>query len=110
MKHKIFDCITFFRENEQFLLRFNILNKYVDYFVICEALQDHQGKKKKINFNFKPFLKFKKKIIYLILKEFPNEKNKPEVANGLFHLNRYTHSPRIKTPPQSSQEFNVTIN
>ena len=77
MKHKIFDCITFFRENEQFSLRFNILNKYVDYFVICESLQDHQGKKKKINFNFKPFLKFEKKIIYLILKEFPNEKMSP---------------------------------
>jgi beta-1,4-mannosyl-glycoprotein beta-1,4-N-acetylglucosaminyltransferase len=77
MKHKIFDCITFFRENEQFLLRFNILNKYVDYFVICESLQDHQGKKKKINFNFKPFLKFKKKLIYLVLKEFPNKKMNP---------------------------------
>jgi len=47
MKNKIFDCITFFRENKQFNLRLHILKKYVDYFIVCESLEDHQGKKKK---------------------------------------------------------------
>jgi beta-1,4-mannosyl-glycoprotein beta-1,4-N-acetylglucosaminyltransferase len=48
---KIFDCITFFEESRQADLRFNILNDYVDYFVICEGSFDHKGKNKKINFN-----------------------------------------------------------
>jgi beta-1,4-mannosyl-glycoprotein beta-1,4-N-acetylglucosaminyltransferase len=75
MKKKIFDCITFFRENFQFDLRFNILNDYVDYFVICEARRDHQGKKKKLNFNIKKYSSFKKKIIYLVCNDFPSNLN-----------------------------------
>jgi beta-1,4-mannosyl-glycoprotein beta-1,4-N-acetylglucosaminyltransferase len=50
MKSKIFDCITFFRENFITNIRFEILNKYVDYFVICESKFDHNGKKKKTQF------------------------------------------------------------
>ena len=49
---KIIDCITFFDNNLMFDLRYNILKKYVDYFVICESLYDHKGKQKKINFNW----------------------------------------------------------
>ena len=64
-KRKIFDCITFFNSNHLFELRFNILNKYVDYFVVCEANTTHTGKKKKYNFNEKKWEKFKDKIIYI---------------------------------------------
>lgn len=42
---KIFDCITFFKENFITNLRFEILNDYVDFFVICESRFDHRGKK-----------------------------------------------------------------
>ena len=62
--NKIFDCITFFRENFITNLRFEILYNYVDYFVICESKYDHRGKIKKFNFILKN-KKFKKKIIYL---------------------------------------------
>ena len=72
---KIFDCITFFEENRHADLRFNILNNYVDYFVICEGLFDHKGKKKKINFNINNYPKFKKKIIHIICAEFPKKLN-----------------------------------
>ena len=34
---KIFDCVTFFEENRQMNLRFNILDNYVDQFVVCEG-------------------------------------------------------------------------
>ena len=51
MKNKIYDCVTFFNENFQVNLRFNILYNYVDKFVIVEAKEDHQGHKKKLNFN-----------------------------------------------------------
>jgi beta-1,4-mannosyl-glycoprotein beta-1,4-N-acetylglucosaminyltransferase len=71
MKRKIFDCITYFRENKQFNLRFNILKNYVDYFIVCESLEDHQGKKKKLNFNINNFKSLKKKIIYLLCPGFP---------------------------------------
>ena len=64
---KIYDCITFFKENFITNIRFEILNKFVDYFVVCESLYDHRGKKKKLNFLLKN-KKFKKKIIYLVLK------------------------------------------
>ena len=72
---KIFDCITFFEENRLADLRFNILNDYVDYFVICESLFDHKGKKKKINFNINNYPKFKKKIIHIICPKFPKKIN-----------------------------------
>lgn len=72
---KIFDCITFFEENRHADLRFNILNDYVDYFVICEGLFDHKGKKKKINFNINNYPKFKKKIIHIICPQFPKKIN-----------------------------------
>ena len=72
VKRKLIDCITFFQENFIFKLRFNTLKSVVDEFVICEAIHDHRGRKKKLNFD-KKFLK-KKKIKYLVYKEkFPPE-------------------------------------
>ena len=65
---KIFDCITFFQENFITNLRFEILDKSVDYFVVCESIYDHRGRKKKLNFKLKN-KKFKDKIIYLASKE-----------------------------------------
>ena len=58
---KIFDCTTFFDENLMLEVRFNILNKYVDKFVIVEAKYSHSGDKKKLNFNYNKFSEFKKK-------------------------------------------------
>ena len=49
-------------------LRMNILNEYVDYFVISESNKTHQGKDKKINFNINNFSKFKDKIIFIVAK------------------------------------------
>ena len=47
---KIFDCTTFFDENLMLEVRFNILDKHVDKFVIVEAKYSHSGEKKKIEF------------------------------------------------------------
>jgi beta-1,4-mannosyl-glycoprotein beta-1,4-N-acetylglucosaminyltransferase len=75
MKNKIIDCITFFDENFIFDLRYNILNEYVDKFVICESQFDHKGRKKKLNFKPKNEIMCKK-IHYLILEEpFPKKNN-----------------------------------
>ena len=58
---KLFDCTTYFEEDMMMEIRFNILNQYVDKFVVCEANFSHSGSKKKINFNKDNFPKFKKK-------------------------------------------------
>ena len=58
---KIFDCVTFFEENRLMELRFNILNNYVDHFIVCEGKFDHQGRRKEINFDKNKYPKFKKK-------------------------------------------------
>ena len=54
-KMKIFDCTTFFNENLMLEVRLNILNKYVDKFVVVEAKYSHSGEKKKLNFDIKKF-------------------------------------------------------
>jgi beta-1,4-mannosyl-glycoprotein beta-1,4-N-acetylglucosaminyltransferase len=71
---KVFDCITFFRENLITNLRFEILNDVVDYFIVCESLYDHRGKKKKINFKIIN-KKLKKKIIHIVIKKKFNTTN-----------------------------------
>ena len=70
---KIFDCTTFFDENLMLEVRFNILNKYVDKFIIAEAKYSHSGEKKKLNFNISKFGEYKKKIIYLVVENEPDE-------------------------------------
>jgi len=75
MKQKIFDCVNYFKEDLQLELRFNILNDYVDAFIVCEGKQDHQGRKKSINFDIKKYAKFKRKIIHIICEEFPKNLN-----------------------------------
>tara|TARA_Y100001958_G_C21048294_1_gene415441 strand:- start:45 stop:845 length:801 start_codon:yes stop_codon:yes gene_type:complete len=62
----IYDCFQYFNEDHIVDLRLNILNEYVDYFVISESSKTHQGKEKKINFDIKNFPKFKDKIRFLI--------------------------------------------
>ena len=59
---KIIDCITFFDNNYIFDFRYNVLEKYVDKFVICESLFDHKNNSKKINFDPKKKYKNNQKI------------------------------------------------
>ena len=70
---KIFDCFMYYDEEMILDLRLNILNEYIDYFIIVESTFNHNGKKRKLEFNLKNFDKFKKKIIYLIYDQEPNE-------------------------------------
>ena len=63
---KIFDCFMYFDEEVVLDLRLNVLNEYVDYFVIVESIFTHKGDRRKLQFNHKKFEKFKDKIIYLI--------------------------------------------
>ena len=70
---KIIDCVTYFDEPMLFEVRKNILNKYVDIFLVIEARYTHSGKKKKLNFNINNYPDIKNKIIYLIIDNEPHD-------------------------------------
>ena len=96
---KIFDCFMYFDEEVVLDLRLNILNEYVDYFVIIESIFTHKGEKRKLLFDPKKFEKFKEKIIYLVFDQEPSEiekindndsedeKSKKYILNAAFREN-----------------------
>ncbi len=67
----IYDCFMYFDEDLLLDLRLNMLNKYVNKFVITESTFLHSGQRKKLNFDYKNFSKFKNKIIYIVVDEPP---------------------------------------
>ena len=68
---KIYDCFMFFDEDMLLDLRLNIMDKYVDKFVITEATYTHSGSPKKLIFDINKFSKFKDKIIYIAVDQQP---------------------------------------
>ena len=62
----------FFDEEMLLDLRLNVMNKYVDKFVITEATYMHSGKPKKLLFDINKFSKFKDKIIYSVVDKQPS--------------------------------------
>ena len=75
---KIIDCFMYYDEDLVLDIRLNTLNKYVSFFVICEANFNHNGTKRDFKFDIKNHLKFKKKIIYIPLTEQPSNLRKIE--------------------------------
>ena len=67
----IFDCFQYFNEEHIVDLRLNILDEFVDKFVIVESTLNHQGKNKKLHFDINKFSKFKDKINYIIVDDTP---------------------------------------
>jgi beta-1,4-mannosyl-glycoprotein beta-1,4-N-acetylglucosaminyltransferase len=70
---KIYDCFMFFDEEMLLDLRLNIMDKYVDKFVITEATYMHSGKRKKLQFDINKYKKFKHKIIYIKVENEPED-------------------------------------
>ena len=68
---KIYDCFMYFDEDVILDLRLNILNPFIDYFVIVESTFNHKGEKRKLKFDINKYKKFENKIIYLIFDEEP---------------------------------------
>ena len=61
-----------FYDEEMLLdIRLNILNKYVDKFIIVESTYTHSGKERNLVFNIKNFQKFQNKIIYHVVDKKP---------------------------------------
>ena len=75
---KIYDCFMFFDEEMLLDLRLNIMNKYVDKFIVTESSYMHSGKPKKLIFDINKFSKFKDKIIYIAIDQQPHDLEKIE--------------------------------
>lgn len=68
----ILDCVTYFDEELILELRLNILYEHVDRFIITEGKYDHRGNKRELNFDINRYDKFRDKIVYLPVENFPN--------------------------------------
>ena len=92
---KIFDCFMFSDENMILDIRLNVLNKYVDHFVIVEAKHKHNGEIKNKQFDINNFSKFENKIKYIYLDKEPdglkkvNYKEKNNNINNHLMFNTY---------------------
>ena len=69
---KIYDCFMYSDEKMILDIRMNVMNEYVDHFVIVESKYKHNGDIKNKNFDIEQFSKFKNKIIYKVYDEIPN--------------------------------------
>ncbi len=93
---KIYDCFSYWDEDLLLDLRLNILNKYVDYFVIVEGNKTWQNNPKKLRFDIEKFKKFKNKIIYVPVEDMPEGDNpwirenyqRNCISRGLTHSNK----------------------
>ena len=68
----ILDCVTYFDEELILELRLNILYEHVDKFIITEGKYDHRGNKRELNFDINKYRRFRDKIVYLPVENFPN--------------------------------------
>ena len=98
---KIIDCTTYYSEDLMLDIRFNILNQFVDKFIIVEAKHSHSGEKKALNFNINNFPKFKDKIEYLIIE------NEPE---GIIKNTNESSIKRINSLLRIEQSYNYISN
>ncbi len=68
----IYDCFSYWDEDLLLDLRLNLLNEYVDFFIIVEGNKTWQNNPKKLRFNFDNYKKFKNKIIYIPVEDMPD--------------------------------------
>ncbi len=68
---RFFDCTTYFDEELMMDVRFNLLDKFVEKFIVVESIYSHSGVKKKLNFKINNYSKFKDKIVYLVIENEP---------------------------------------
>ena len=72
---KIFDVFPFFNELDLLEIRLNLLDPYVDYFVISESTKTFQGAEKELYYlnNKDKFEKFNHKIIHNIVEDISDD-------------------------------------
>ena len=68
----IYDCFSYWDEDLLLDLRLNILDEYVDFFVVVEGNKTWQNNSKKLIFDINKFKNFKEKIIYIPVTDLPD--------------------------------------
>ncbi len=104
----IYDCFQYFNEDEMVDLRLNVLNDYVDYFIISESTKSHQGKIKKINFNINNFPKFKHKIKFVVA-EYKEEINFKNHIGGESPVEQHQRNTLIEGIKDASPEDYIIL-
>lgn len=72
---KVFDCFTYFNEDELLEIRLQTLDAHVDCFVIAEATHTQSGLPKPMNFRPERFARFAHKIRYILVDDMPLARN-----------------------------------
>jgi beta-1,4-mannosyl-glycoprotein beta-1,4-N-acetylglucosaminyltransferase len=96
---KIYDTFIFFNELDLLEIRLNILNDYVDYFVLVEATKTFTGKDKPLYYleNKARFEKFNDKIIHIIVNDMPDSFDELISRSG-DELDKSIHHDCLTTP------------
>ena len=71
----IYDCFSYLDEDLLLELRLNILDQYVDYFVIVEGNKTWQNNPKEFKFDINRYSNFRDKIIYIQVTDHPDGKD-----------------------------------
>ena len=103
---KIFDCTNYFNEDLMYGLRLEILDEYVDKFVVAESMYTHSGQPKKLHFDIGKYPKFKHKIDYIVVKEEPSDLI---TLDGLTY-NQVQAMKRVNSLKRIKQQYNVLVN
>ena len=93
---KVYDAVMFFNEIDLLEIRLNVLDPYVDYFVITESNKTFSGLEKPFyyNENKEKFKKFHHKIIHKMFSDCPEHINqvqsslKPELSKDDIQYNK----------------------
>ena len=101
---KIYDCTTFYNEEMMYDLRLNILDKFVDKFIVTEATYSHSGNKKKLNFNINNYPKFKDKINYIVIDKSPPDLITLDNNKDNFSIKRRNSLKRIELSYNAMRE------
>jgi beta-1,4-mannosyl-glycoprotein beta-1,4-N-acetylglucosaminyltransferase len=82
--NKIYDTFIFFNELDLLEIRLNILNNYVDYFVLVESTKTFTGIPKPLYYleNKERFKYFENKIIHVIVDDMPDSFDLEKMKNG----------------------------
>ena len=110
---KIFDCFMYCDEKMLLDIRLNILNKYVDKFVIVESNFYHNGECKQLTFNINDYQDFREKIIYVKVLEKPTnikqqdaeDKKSIDIFNALLLDNFQRNKISLGLSESNSEDF-----
>jgi len=104
----VYDCCSFFNENDIFEIRLNQHWDFVDKFIVVEAGETHTGLKKQLNFDHERFKPYADKIIYVSFDNFADTIEEfPEYYDALSAMLHDNRPEWIRDSYQNNYVFKV---